>query len=133
MSENVNVPLFKGRIASGATVYVPVPIHKDGGGRWIGAQLSWLDATSSATVTLELTNTEAAYTQDGAAHEWKDSAVSITGPAAAAAGSTLIAIENVRFRRARLKIVTAAVSQIVVWDGDNPNDPGDGTMPGVTR
>jgi hypothetical protein len=111
-----HVPLFKGSVGNGATQYVPVPIH-DG---CIGVQIAWLDATSSATITLELTSFDAydaPYDAAGAAYEWKDSGVSITGPAASAAGSSLVNCENVRQLRARLKIVGAAASLFEIRDG----------------
>jgi len=47
--------LFTGTVASGATIYVSVPIRD---GR-IGAFVGWLDAVSSATITLELTSIQA--------------------------------------------------------------------------
>jgi hypothetical protein len=94
-------------VANGETRYIEVPV-KSG---TIGLHLAWLDATSSATVTLELTSYQhVTATAAGSAWEWKDSGVSITGPAASAAGAALINVENVRQRRARLKIVGAAAS-----------------------
>jgi hypothetical protein len=106
--------LFHGTIPTTTTLYVELPI-RDG---WIGAQLAWLDATSSATITVELSSFErAAVTIPGDAWIWKDSGLTFTGPAASAAGSLVINIENVRQRRARLKIVTAAVTTIDLRDG----------------
>lgn len=105
--------LFSGAVANSAVLYVAIPV-RDG---CIGAQLSWKDATSSGTVTLELTSGNASLTTAGAAWEWKDSGLTITGPIAAAAGSTVINIENVRQQRARLKFLAAAASNIDVWDG----------------
>lgn len=97
---------------SGSTLYVELRVE-DG---TIGGQIAWLDATSAATITLELTSygrADVAY-DAAAAHYWKDSGVSITGPAASAAGSALLNVENVRQSRARLKIVTSADSVIQV-------------------
>lgn len=102
-----SVTLFKGTVANGVTKYVGVPIVKG----TLGAHIAWLDATSSAAITLELSSfdgDEAPVEEAGSAWEWKDSGVSITGPAASAAGSTLVNVENARQRRARLKIVAAA-------------------------
>jgi hypothetical protein len=94
-------------VASGETKYAEVPVVNG----TIGFQLAWMDAVSSATVTLELTSfPRIAATVAGAAWEWKDSGLTITGPAATAAGSTLVNVENVRQRRARIKIVGAAAS-----------------------
>lgn len=114
------LPLFRGTQANASTVYYPVPVHEG----VIGLQIAWTDATSSATITLELTNfdaIEAPYDAAGAAYEWRDSGQTITGPAASAAGSTLCFYENVRALRARLKIVAAANCSFVILDGvDRP-------------
>jgi glycerate kinase len=93
------------QMVNAETKYVEVPVV-DGA---IGFQLAWMDAVSSATVTLELTSfRRIAATVAGSAWEWKDSGVTITGPAASAAGSVLVNVENVRQRRGRVKIVAAA-------------------------
>ena len=106
--------LFRGKVATTTTFYVPVPV-RDG---TIGAQLGWLDAVSSATFTLELSSFEGATkTSAGTAWEWKDSGLTIAGPAASAAGSTLVNVENVRQKSARFKVVTAAVSEFDFRDG----------------
>lgn len=109
--------LFSGKIATSTTLYVPVPI-RDGA---IGVQIGWPDAVSSATITLELGSTPAASTVAGTANQWTtESGVSITGPAASAAGSVTVNVENVRQKQARLKIVTAAVTFLDIWDGLAP-------------
>lgn len=109
--------LFSEVIPSGATRYVPVPI-RDGK---LGALIAWKDATSSATITLELTSYDGlAPTVAGAAWEWVGSGVTITGPTAAAAAGSLVNVENIRQRSARLKIVTAAISTIEIKDGTAP-------------
>lgn len=99
-------------LAITSTVYVELPVVNG----CVGGQVAWLDATSAATLTLELTSygmPEAA-TSAAAAHYWKDSGVSITGPNGTAVGSALLNVENVRQKRARLKIVTTAASKIQV-------------------
>jgi hypothetical protein len=109
--------LFKGAVLSAATQYVPLPIS----GGTIGAQIAWLDATSSATLTIETSNydaNDAPLTDAGSAWEWKGSGLTITGPTGAAAGSTTLNIENVRQKRARLKIVAAANCLFEVTDGE---------------
>lgn len=106
--------LFADTIPTNTTVYVSVPV-RDGS---IGAFIAWLNATAAATITLELTSHPSGTSLDaGTAAKWKDSAVSITGPAASAEGSEMVNVENVRQRYARLKIVTTALSPIEVWDG----------------
>lgn len=106
--------LFSGRIATSTTLYVPVPI-RDGK---IGAQIGWPDAVSSATITLELSSQPVSPTIAGPANHWTtESGVSITGPAASAAGSVTVNVENVRQKFARFKIVTAAVTHLEIWDG----------------
>lgn len=101
-------------VANGETKYVEVPVRNG----TIGFQLAWLDATSSATVTLELTSyLRIAAGVAGGAGQWKDSGVSITGPAATAADSAIVNVENVRQRRARLKIVGAAASSFDLQGG----------------
>ena len=114
----IRVPLFKGTIANAATQYVPVPVH-DG---CLGAYIAWKDATSSATITLEMTslNPEVASDTSTTAWHWKDSGLTITGPAASAAGATLLNVENVRQARARLKIVAAANCNFEIMDGAYP-------------
>jgi len=115
MSLQTELPiLFRGTIPTSTTLYVPVPIRAG----TLGAHIGWLDAVSSATITLELGSfAAAAPTVAGAAWEWKDSGVSITGPAASAAGASIVNVENVRQRFARLKIVTAAACNFDIRDG----------------
>lgn len=105
--------LFIGTVANGATKFVPVPIRY---GR-IGLQIAWVDAVSAATITLELTSSQADVNAAGAAWEWEASGVAITGPTAAAADSTLVNIENCRQQRARLKIVATANCSFDIRDG----------------
>jgi hypothetical protein len=117
----IREPLFKGTLTHPATQYVGVPIH-DG---IIGVHIAWPDATSSATITLELTSydsIDAPVTTAGTADLWNDvsATVAITGPAASARGSAQVNVENVRQRRARLKIVTAATSTFTILDGAQP-------------
>lgn len=110
-------PIFKGTIANGATQYVGLPIHD----RAIGAHIAWLDGTSSATITLELSSfsvNDAPIEEAGSAWEWLSSGVSITGPSAAGSGGgTPINVENVNQKRARLKIVAAAACNLEIHDG----------------
>lgn len=117
MSAQDGITLFSARIASGATVYVPVPI-RDGK---IGASIAWKDAISSATITLELSSyPQLAPDVAGSAWEWVGSGVTITGPTAAAAAGSLVNVENVRQRAARFKIVTAAITTLDILDGTAP-------------
>ena len=112
-------PLFDykvdGTIAAAATVYVQVPVVKG----MVGCHIGWIDATSSATITLELSSfpTEEAANGAAAGYVWKDSGETFTGPAGSAAGSLLINIENVRQSRARLKIVGAATTSLLIYNG----------------
>ena len=109
--------LFQGRIASGATIYVPVPIRNGA----LGVHIGWPDAVSSATITLELSSRDGiAVTVAGTGDQWFDSLVVIVGPAASAAGSAPVNVENCRQRLARLKIVTAAVTTLDIRDGTGP-------------
>ncbi len=95
------------KVANGETRYIEVPV-KNG---TIGFHLAWLDAVSSATITLELTGyRNISATAAGRAWEWKDSGLTFTGPVGAAAGSLEVNVENVRQERARIKIVGAAAS-----------------------
>ena len=48
--------LFKGKLASSETKYVNVPVRNG----TLGAHIGWLDAVSSATITLELGSFEGA-------------------------------------------------------------------------
>ncbi len=111
-------PLFEGVLTHPVTQYVNVPVVKG----MLGCHIAWKDATSSAAITIELSSfpVEEAVTETAGTYQWKDSAVVITGPAASAAGSVLVNVENVRQSRARLKIVTAATSTLVIYNGDHP-------------
>ena len=88
-------------------------------------QISWPDATSSATIVLQTSNflvtTDAPATGfpvarsaevDG--YRWADENVAITGPAASAAGSFMLNMGNIGVRRARLKITVAANTQLYI-------------------
>ena len=119
MSQTKN-PLWNyledGVIANGNTQYIQVPIIRG----TIGCHIGWIDATSSATITLELTSFPPEEAANGAAAGfiWKDSGVSITGPTASAAASSLVNVENCRQSRARLKVVAAANTSLVIYNGD---------------
>lgn len=118
MAGSDSKPLFDGTQATTTTVYYHAPIHNSS----IGIYFAWTDATSAATVTLELTSmgpTDAPYTTAGT-YQWKDSGLTFTGPAASAAGSLLINVENVRQKRARIKVVTTANSAFKIYDGEGP-------------
>lgn len=105
-----------GTIANAATQYIGVPVVKG----MVGVYIAWVDATSSATITLEFTSMppEEAATTTAGTYQWKDSGLSFTGPAASAAGSLLINVENVRQSRARLKVVGAANTKLIVYNGE---------------
>ncbi len=100
------------QLATTTTTYQPIPVRSG----CVGAFISWPDAVSSATITLEFTSSDAAVT-DASANQWKDSGLAFTGPAASAAGALLVNVENVRQKRARFKIVTAAATTLEIWDG----------------
>lgn len=109
-------PLLDETIATSTTKYVGVPII-DGK---IGLDIGWRDGTAAATITLELSSangTKLALTDTTNAWEWKDSGETITGPTASAAGGSFVHLENVRQKRARLKIVTTASSDMIIWHG----------------
>lgn len=113
--DSTRVPIFKGTVANGATQYVGLPVRN---GK-LGSQISWLDATSAATITIETTDygpTDAPVTTAGAANVWKDTGLSITGPVGAAAGSTSVNVENCRQGRARIKIVASANCNFEIYD-----------------
>ena len=107
---------FKGQIANAQTVYVPIPVTP-GGRLYIDVQ--WTDATSNATITLETTgssNDDAPVNVAGSAWQWKTEAgITITGPNATAAGSFKVHTTALCCRRARLKIVTAAICNFEIY------------------
>lgn len=107
-----------GVIAAAATQYIEVPISRSG---VIGLYIAWVDATSSATITLEWTSfgKEDAPVTTAGTYQWKDSGEVITGPAASAAGAAAVNLENVRQGRARLKVVAAANTSLIVCNGDH--------------
>jgi len=108
--------LFQGVIANATTKYIGVPLGSSGR---FSLDIQWKDATSSATITLESTqspHTIAPVEEAGDAWEWKtETGVSITGPAASAAGSTKLHVSNMGPCRLRLKIVTAAQSTFEIY------------------
>lgn len=101
-------------IPTTTTVYVPVPIRDNS----LGVHILWRDAVSSATITLELSSTEADARSTSAA-DWGTASNSptITGPAATGAGCAIVTVTNINQRQARLKIVTAALTSLEVRDG----------------
>ncbi len=105
-----------GTVGVAATAYVAVPVIKG----MIGCHIAWIDATSSATITLELSSfpVEEATTNVAGTYQWGASGVAITGPNATAVGGALVNVENVRQSRARLKIVGAAISSLIIYNGD---------------
>lgn len=107
-------PLSTLKVTSGTTVYIGVPI-RDG---TVGAQVVWKDNASSGTITVELSsNPDLPAARAGEPWEWKDTGLTFAGPAGAQPGSTLINIENVRQRQARIRFAATADSYIEVWDG----------------
>jgi hypothetical protein len=88
-------------------------------------QISWPDAISSATITLQSSNflvttdvplagQAIARSDEVDGYRWADESVSITGPVAAAAGSTMIHVGNCGARRLRLKITVTANTQLYI-------------------
>lgn len=105
-----------GNLANASTTFFPI-----GGGEDIitAIQVSWPDAVSAATITLESTNfgTEEATDSQAAGFHWYVEPVVITGPVAAAAGTFMLHVGNGAARRYRLKVVTTAITQLYlrVW------------------
>lgn len=101
-------------IPTTTTRYVGIPMI---GRTYIDVQ--WRDAVSAAAITLETTgaNSDVAPTDvAGSAWQWKTEAgVTITGPAATAAGSTKVHVTSLGPCRARIKIVTTAVSDFEIY------------------
>lgn len=113
-TENTSALLFRGTVANGETKYVRLPI-RDGK---IGAHVGWKTTASSAACTVEMTSVRGLGIDDaGSLWHWEDSGLTFSGPAAVAAGSFSINIDNVRQTDARLKIVGAAASVFEIWDG----------------
>lgn len=108
-------PLYKATIPTTTTVYIGVPIVCG----VIGLFLAWSDAVGAATITLELTSMSAddAPLATAGTYQWRGSGETITGPAASAAGNAMVNLENVRQLRARLKVVTTAVTPLEVHNG----------------
>jgi hypothetical protein len=100
------------------THFVPVPISAEDGA--LGLHIAWLDATSAATITLELSSfasLEAPYDQPGSPWHWIDSGEVIAGPTGAGGGGSLLNVENVRQKQARLRVVVTAATVLEVYDG----------------
>ncbi|MBA2540467.1 MAG: hypothetical protein H0V17_12575 [Deltaproteobacteria bacterium] len=108
-------PLFRGSIANATTAYVGVPVASSGR---VYLDIEWKDATSAATITLETTGQDsdsAPVAVTGAANVWKADPAVIAGPTAVGAGSTKVQTSNINGRRARLKIVTTAISDLEIY------------------
>jgi len=106
---------FEGTVLDTVTKYIPLVIFK----RALGCTIGWKDDTSSATLTLEVTDdSDAPVVTAGEAWQWGDTGETITGPVGATAGVTMISLENINHRRARLKIVAAADCEFRIWDYD---------------
>lgn len=100
-------------VANAATRYVDLPIPSS---KLHSVQIAWLDAISSATITIESTNrtpNDASFDSTNAAL-WSADATSITGPNGTAIGSVMVNLADKGFRRARLKIIASAASKFVV-------------------
>lgn len=100
-------------VGGGAVHYFEIGGADDG---ITSCQISWNDATSSATIILETTNlgTSDAATDSTSAEEWSVEPVVITGPTATAAGSFMCHIGNNGARRNRLKVTVAANTNIKI-------------------
>ena len=104
-------------VAAAATTYVE--ISADGGGLH-AVQIAWPDATSDAAITLETSNWprgDVAATSTNAMHWYDESTapdgpVTIVGPAGSAAGNTMVHMDSVGCKRARLKIVATATTKL---------------------
>jgi hypothetical protein len=115
MADVTYPPLFDGSVAAAATQYIHVPISN---GK-LGVSLHWTDTTTAGTFTLEFTSMgplDAPVTTAGT-YQWKDSGLTLTSPTGGSAGGSLVNVENVRQRRARLKFVATANSAIKVFNG----------------
>ncbi len=106
---------FKGSIPISTTKYIAIPMSM-GGRLFIDVQ--WKDATSNATITLESTGSpveDAPVETAGEAWVWKtESGVTIAGPSPGVASSTKVHTTALCCRRARLKIVTVAASDLEI-------------------
>jgi len=72
------IPIFKGSVTNGTTRYIGLPVYRG----VVGAHIAWLDATSAATITLELSSFDVkdAPVDTVGTYQWKDSAVTVVGP-----------------------------------------------------
>jgi hypothetical protein len=109
-------PLFKGQLSASTVTYIEIPVRCG----CVGAQVAWPDATSAATIGLEFSSNPGAGASSTKADDWTDSGVTITGPAATGAGSVMLNVDNIRQKRARIKVTTTAVTNLTVWDGMEP-------------
>lgn len=101
----------QGQIANGATEYFEIGGADDG---ITSCQIRWFDNTSSATITLETCNlpaSEVTYNST-TAQDWCAEPVTITGPTGVAAGTFMLHFGNSGSKRHRLKVVTAAITQL---------------------
>lgn len=102
-----------GKLASGATGYFEIGGTDDG---ITAVQISWYDATSSATITWQTSNKafpDATGTSTTAG-DWATEPDVITGPVGAAAGSYMFHITSNAAKRNRLKIVAAADCELEI-------------------
>lgn len=110
-----NPPLFSGLVANATTQFVGIPI---GDGDLVSITIRWPDATSSATIVFQVTDfdsIDAPVDQATSANRWKAmTGVTITGPAASAAGAFEVNIPDIGARRGRLSIAAAADSTFLI-------------------
>jgi len=102
--------------AAGGAIYY-FEIYNVCDDRVTSAQISWPDAVSSAAITLEGTDFHDNEVAAGAvaSYFWAPIPVTITGPAASAAGTTLLeGLGNLGVKRLRLKVVVAATTKLYV-------------------
>lgn len=99
-----------GTIPTTTTLYHPI---ESGGDLVTSIQFYWNDAVSNATITLEGTNfmNVDSYANDT---RWVTLPITVTGPTATGAGSTLVDISGLGVARLRAKIVTTAVTSIQI-------------------
>lgn len=104
MSDSSAERLFFRTIADGATAFCPVPIHQG----CVGLHISWPDATTTVTITFEVTSFGPLDADPDAALNarlWPAfPGVTIT-QTPGAAGAVLVNLSNIRQKRGRLRIV----------------------------
>lgn len=122
MNISSNYPRRDSVATAPGTYFIGVPVERFGGAAFVGLQIAWRTAGFAATFTLELTSydeSDAPVSVAGAANVWIAApGVTIAAATGAGVGASLVNVENVRQKRARLRVVVTVAGLLDVLRGN---------------